>query len=208
MTTPFTPADLADLRRIAEAATAGPWEVAGEGAPWYEGKWAVICPNERNDNGRILLKLNSHYDPTADSAHIAAFDPPTALRLLAQVEALEAESAKLREFARNVAGASLLALMQTISEDHYCAGWLTNLEFRIWARVTGDDVSRFGLSALSEHTIQQLRDFSEHAGGWWIWRDQENVFIPLNEWCALYAAQKEATVVVHPDSAKGGTDAR
>lgn len=55
---------------------------------------AVTATIGRRDSARINGKAHARWDE--DAAHIAAFDPPTALALLSRLDALEAENANLR----------------------------------------------------------------------------------------------------------------
>ncbi|WP_181578172.1 ead/Ea22-like family protein [Arthrobacter sp. AQ5-05] len=94
MTTP-TP-DLTALRKTAEAATPGPWEMwnpaVGGSHISIAGKLAwrsIESASSFADDEKI-----PHW---ADARHIAAFDPPTVLALLDRVEAAEKAVAAVRE---------------------------------------------------------------------------------------------------------------
>lgn len=85
----ITPEQLDELEAVARAATPGPW------ADPMQDDW----PESESD---ILLDLlfdrrtgETNCDK-ADAAHIAAFDPVTALALVARVRELEAEVMRLR----------------------------------------------------------------------------------------------------------------
>lgn len=107
MTTMTTLTDerLAELRRIAQAATPGPWE-ASENARVIEGQFdgeqtqilqmgGVRWPNP--DNG----KNERYYEQReANAAHIAAFDPPTVLALLDTLAAARATAAIWKQAAK------------------------------------------------------------------------------------------------------------
>tara|TARA_R110000796_G_C14362341_1_gene412958 strand:- start:3 stop:290 length:288 start_codon:yes stop_codon:yes gene_type:complete len=81
----MTPEVLDELAAKAEAATPGPWV--------YDGARSVLVPEEYRDptTGR---RDGVHWKPNA--AHIAAFDPPTVLALIAEVRRLQAELARER----------------------------------------------------------------------------------------------------------------
>src|SRR5690606_29549378 len=84
----LTPERLAELRRIAEAATPGPWQWAGsrdKGDPH-----AYVYAGDYASEGEpdLWCEIVSEY-PEADAQHIATFDPTTALALLDRIEALE-----------------------------------------------------------------------------------------------------------------------
>ncbi len=78
----------------------------------------------------------------------------------------------------------LLRLMEDISEEYYCAGWMGGLEYDLWAMVNGG-LREYGMGTVSETEVGELKRLSEAAGGWWKWHDQfEALFTPLNEWLA------------------------
>src|SRR5690606_38182934 len=83
--TDLTPERLAELRRIAEAATPGPWAVNPFKALVDEMATltpvcAMLWPTE----------LRTEEQTLSNALHIAAFDPTTVLALLDRIEALEA----------------------------------------------------------------------------------------------------------------------
>lgn len=91
--------DLNELRKIAEAATPGPWTVmdvndTGEGVNFIDvhqdGKsWEVVSrrlPDRHDDRDQM----------SADATHIATFDPPTVLALITRLEQAERDRVKLR----------------------------------------------------------------------------------------------------------------
>lgn len=72
---------------------------------------------------------------------------------------------------------ALLYLMEQISEDEWAAGWMSGLEFMLWARVKD-------LSTPPDIKTETLRVLSERAGGWIKWDEKLGcpVFVPLEEW--------------------------
>jgi len=81
---------LAELRRIASAATPGPWQWArsrDKGDPH-----AYVYAGDYASEGEpdLWCEIVSGF-PEADAKHIATFDPATALALLDRIEALEQE---------------------------------------------------------------------------------------------------------------------
>lgn len=92
--------NLDNLRKIAEAATPGPWTVMdvndpGEGVNFIDvhqdGKsWEVVSrrlPDRHDDRDQM----------SADATHIATFDPPAVLALLSRLEQAEQAAARVRE---------------------------------------------------------------------------------------------------------------
>lgn len=82
----------------------------------------------------------------------------------------------------------LYALMSDISEDCYCAGWMSGNEYRLWAAVTNADDDRdYGQGTITDQQITWLQNLAERAGGWIYWRDdRREPGLPLGEWGPAY----------------------
>ena len=85
--------DLTELRKIAEAATQGPWGVydANEGMSPPRPYWSVAnneFHNPTNLDALAIIDISVNYGFKADADHIAAFDPPTVLALIDELEQL------------------------------------------------------------------------------------------------------------------------
>ena len=80
----------------------------------------------------------------------------------------------------------LAALMSDISEEAYCAGWMEHLEFDLWSAVKNGPIE-YGRIYISDEIIDHLKKLSEEIKGW-IFFDAENEeeFIRLKEWIAMY----------------------
>lgn len=76
----------------------------------------------------------------------------------------------------------LLHEMERISENYWCAGWLSGLEFTLWSGILGAD------SVCSLDELDRLKQLSDDAGGWWRWNDelQGEEFIDLERWQVIY----------------------
>lgn len=120
--------EIARLREIAGKATPGRWKVGIDidglrgvygTAPTELGVGevgvciAVTATIGRRDSARINGKAHARWNE--DAAHIAAFDPPTALALLSRLDALEAENAMLRAVAEAVPAVIAEADRETVS---------------------------------------------------------------------------------------------
>jgi hypothetical protein len=80
--------DDADLKRVAEAATPGPWA-----DPWHAARgpsWGINTADPHNL--RHIASVPTEQEE--DALFIATFDPPTVLSLLARLSAAEAEIAR------------------------------------------------------------------------------------------------------------------
>src|SRR5690606_27053070 len=93
----MTPERLAEVRRIAEEATPGPWGVN----PWRAvvdemGTLTPIC-------GMLWpTELRTEEQTRANAQHIAAFDPTTCLALLDEIERLRREREVMAEVLKAV----------------------------------------------------------------------------------------------------------
>jgi hypothetical protein len=84
--------------------------------------------------------------------------------------------------------AGLLALMQAMSEAHYCAGWAASTEFELWNARAGQS---YGMGQLSERDALLLRELSIACDGWWMWGDEESfVFVQRAAFQKLYDGWK------------------
>lgn len=97
----------------------------------------------------------------------------------------------------------LLALMHTISEDLWAAGWRVGLEYDLWSAVVADGRRR-SAAAVWIHQLD-LSSLADAAGGWWVhhstvgapWAAETEGptgapgrrFLPIAEWVALYAGR-------------------
>lgn len=89
--------DLDVLRKTAEAATPGPWRIYRGDA--NEGRGAAVETEWAHDEAGEDTEPVTDWCVTGDAAHIAAFDPPTAIALLDRIKELEAMF--LDKFARH-----------------------------------------------------------------------------------------------------------
>lgn len=74
--------------------------------------------------------------------------------------------------------------MRDLSEDHYCAGWMSGLEYTLWRAVTTEPMVAidYGIGVITLAELQSLRELSGKAGGWWTHRR----FVPMDEWVAHF----------------------
>lgn len=92
---------------------------------------------------------------------------------------------------------ALLNCMWAMSEHHYSAGWLSDLEHILWAHVVGtaqfreeDDYNR-----ISPEEVTHLRELANEAQGWWIYDDSApglfgERFVDTSTWLAMYDEKK------------------
>lgn len=114
--------------------------------------------------------------------------------LRAWIDAHPEEMEKLRNFVeQEKAKSELYNIMHQLSENTYSAGWLNELEFRLWDLVV--DKTPFGRMGEYEakHTSAMLCELAKAAGGWWMWSKEntEVVFVPLKQWLEIYFARKD-----------------
>jgi hypothetical protein len=86
------------------------------------------------------------------------------------------------------AAESLVKLISSISEEHCCDGWLSEIEYELWACVRGKDV-QVCFSNVTAEDVKKLRNLHLKSGGWWHWDDISGtkVFMTTNEWNKVYA---------------------
>jgi hypothetical protein len=82
---------------------------------------------------------------------------------------------------------TLLYRMKQMSDDFFCASWLSDLEFIVWDMTFGKQQSFAGVDVTDE-MAKSFRDLAILSDGWWIWDDdadpsEENpVFITMKRW--------------------------
>ena len=89
----------------------------------------------------------------------------------------------------------LLSLMSEISEDHYCAGWLSGLEYSLWQAVLQyPQPYEFGFGPIEEENVAELKDLAEELQEWAVWDDGElsEKLIPLADWQRIFTAHEMA----------------
>ena len=94
----LTPETLAELRRLAEAATPGPWEAFGAVDGRRGERWLGVTTDMRATESARAGDVFSAQDCTRqDALFIAAANPAAVLSLLDDADALRAELAHMRE---------------------------------------------------------------------------------------------------------------
>ena len=83
--------------------------------------------------------------------------------------------------------------MRDLSEQYYCAGWLSDLEHDLWEIAVAPNIRkefRFGqIEPKWRLALHQLADFCQ---GWWIHTDTGgNQFVALPEWKLIHRAWKK-----------------
>lgn len=66
---------------------------------------------------------------------------------------------------------ALQGLMSALSENLYCAGWLTDLELALWTLANAGGGS-FGMGRVTPVDAALLLSLAEEAGCWWQWDDE------------------------------------
>jgi hypothetical protein len=90
---------------------------------------------------------------------------------------------------------TLLRMMCDFSEECWCAGWLSGLEFTLWNGVTTGRMGS-GWFAVNERELARMKYLHELAGGWWMWAEGEDGerFVTTEEWLRIvseHAATQE-----------------
>lgn len=85
---------------------------------------------------------------------------------------------------------ALADYMSELSEEAYCAGWMTDLEFDLWECLTTNRNTYSRLTVTDIHRTR-LRQLSDACGGWIVFDDKNGEsFIPLPEWIKIYDDKK------------------
>jgi hypothetical protein len=66
---------------------------------------------------------------------------------------------------------ALADYMSELSEDAYCAGWMSGLEYALW-RVVIEGPRRYGFLDIDAAHIEHLRKLSQQCRGWIVFDDQ------------------------------------
>ena len=67
------------------------------------------------------------------------------------------------------AQAALLALMCGISEECWCAGWMSGLGADLMRIAGAGKAAEYGQCLLTQRQARLLNDLALEAGGWWAW---------------------------------------
>lgn len=88
---------------------------------------------------------------------------------------------------RRAAAIALYQAMSDLSEELYCAGWMTGTDMRLWRAVSDPtDDGAWGRGWIERHEAERLWSLAELARGWWA--ETEDVapcwvqFVSLAEW--------------------------
>jgi hypothetical protein len=98
---------------------------------------------------------------------------------------MTSEATKLQEYARKL----LVQKMGDISEDHWAASWLIDMEYSLWGIMQGDRTPDFGMGAITDQEKRELSELCGDAGGWFYFDEKTmKTFVPLFKWLEMYAA--------------------
>ena len=91
---------------------------------------------------------------------------------------------KLQEYASDL----LLKTVREYSEDCWCAGWLGNMEYELWAMIGkwtdgGPSTVEWGQGTVD---VERLNELSLDARGWWTYEDGVGKrFVPMVDWLLM-----------------------
>lgn len=89
------------------------------------------------------------------------------------------------------AALGLLGLMTGISEEFWCVGWMSGLEYTLWYVEAGQE---YGQGMISERQSTLLRLLHEECDGWWAWIGEGMAagpkFLTTAEWLQHVAAKQ------------------
>lgn len=76
----------------------------------------------------------------------------------------------------------LFAIMAGISEECWCAGWMSGNEYALWQVKPGQ---QYGQGEITERQALLLQLLSEECDGWWYWDGDGPRFIRKALWLEL-----------------------
>ena len=81
----------------------------------------------------------------------------------------------------------LRAMIETISEQAFSAGWASGVEFRVW-KVLQEGSEQLAQATVSASTREGLRVLSRGCNGWLAWSERHcgPSWLPLDEWTAAF----------------------
>ena len=80
----------------------------------------------------------------------------------------------------------LAQYMSSLSEEAYCAVWMTGLEYALWDAVAGR-LHKYGRLRLTSEHIQRLQLLSKKCSGWIVFDDStEETWVAIQEWIRRY----------------------
>lgn len=129
---------------------------------------------------------------------------PVTTILLEEIDVLRAENAYLRsgkavldQYEATAVAEALGVVMSEISEECYCAGWLSGLEYILWRFVVNGPGS-FGQGEVDAAAVARLKHLSEVCGGWMVWDEVAwRRFVPMSEWLVMFG-EHEARRALSP----------
>jgi hypothetical protein len=156
----------------------------------------MLSEDDRNIKNMTPQELARAWDLWFDLAQETNdFDPPYSHGVFVGIRDNESRTSEpafaglegLSEEARTAA--SLLErLMSDVSEETWCAGWFSDLEYLLW-----DAIARTRPDWCSPQIQKQLRFLSNLCGGWIIWdTTRGRQYVPLGDWLSNYASWRGA----------------
>ncbi len=79
---------------------------------------------------------------------------------------------------------ALCRLMSDVSEDYWCAGWFSGIEYQIWA-----ELHAYGSRRFNTDELEAIDALSKETGTWITWADGDasQRAVPLDEWKRMFA---------------------
>ena len=170
----------------------------------FQGDWQGLTSDIEIYNPRKVCLVGFYQDNNTfdlhllDEANLNPFDCFSKYYLELKhyrLERIKRKEKMLEEFESNInleqsaeraAAIELRDLISDISESAYYAGWQMGIEYILWEKLINQEKGsiELGVESFSQSTLENLKELSQKAQGWWLWKDEakDKVFIPLNLW--------------------------
>ena len=91
----------------------------------------------------------------------------------------------------------LQSYIEDISDDCFCATWLSGIEYELWSIIQGDTPAINLYSTIYQSELDDMKLLSTEINGWVTWGDDDiqPMYISLDEWLITYNKWKERSGV-------------
>lgn len=81
---------------------------------------------------------------------------------------------------------ALANLISNLSEDYWCAGWLSDCEHTLWDAATRSGDFEWGMGIVPRRSLDTLIGLANESGCWVQWKDGGVQAVSLSEWVGIH----------------------